>query len=127
MTWIKRLFVFGITLIGVYTLFVTVMVMSPSISDYFDRTDFESSAWINWDDTESTQKMRWNMINDLTNNYKLIGMQKDEVKKLLGTPSSEYKNKISYYLGMTGRGINTGSLSLKFKDDIVINYNVHQG
>ena len=103
------------------------MVLRPHISDYFDRTDFESSTWIKWEETEATQKLRWNMIDDLTNNYKLIGKTKEEIKALLGEPESEYVDEISYYLGLTGHGINTGSLSFSFENGIVISYHVWQG
>jgi hypothetical protein len=127
MIWIKRIIVLLISTIVIYILSITFFVLSPDIDDFFNRTDFDSEVWVNWVETESNLKDRWNMIHDLTEKYKLKGMQKEEIKKLLGTPSSEYENEISYYLGMTGHGINTGSLNLKFKNGIVIDYNVHQG
>ena len=101
--------------------------MSPSISDFFERTEFDSHVWINWEDTESTQKDRWNMIHDLTKNYELKGKTKIDVKKLLGEPLSESENEMRYYLGLTGFGINTGSLTLNFDNGKVISFNVWQG
>jgi len=127
MTWVKRIWFFGIILIGLYISFVAFMVLRPDILDYFDRSEFERSAWIKWEDNEFTQKLRWNMIDDLTKNYELIGKTKEEIIKLLGEPESEYDNEISYYLGLTGHGINTGSLLFSFENGIVISYRVRQG
>ena len=55
-------------------------------------------------------------------------MKKTEIEKLLGKPDSETNSDFSYYLGMTGKGINTGSLKITFNEnEIVENINVHQG
>lgn len=55
-------------------------------------------------------------------------MKKVEIEKLLGKPDSETNSEYSYYLGMTGTGINTGSLTITFNEnEIVEKINVHQG
>lgn len=95
--------------------------------DYLDRTDFDSSTWSEWEDTESTYGVRWNMVYDLTNNYDLIGKTRSEIMQLLGPPCEWDKNEMRYYLGLTGHGINTGSLSLKLKNDKVIDIHIWQG
>lgn len=110
-----------------YILVVVSFVFKPDINDYFNRTKFNSTEWINWEDTESTFGLRWNMTHDLIKNYNLKGKTKEEIKALLGNPSSEYKNEMSYFLGLTGHGINTGSLTLKFENEKVIEVKIWQG
>lgn len=127
MTWIKRILIVIGTSIVVYVLSITFIVLSPTLSDYFNRTDFDSQTWIEWKETESTLKVRWNMTHDLTNNYNLVGKNVSDLKKLLGIPSVENNNEIVYYLGMTGNGINTGALTFKILDGVVIGYKIWQG
>tara|TARA_R110002020_G_scaffold47905_5_gene136858 strand:- start:30 stop:233 length:204 start_codon:yes stop_codon:yes gene_type:complete len=67
------------------------------------------------------------MTHDLTNNYNLIGKKVSDLKKILGKPSTENNNEIGYYLGMTGHGINTGSLTFKIVDGVVVGYKIRQG
>ncbi len=127
MIWLKRiLIVFG-TVIITYILAVTFFFFSPTISDYFNRTDFDSQIWIEWQETEATLKTRWNMVHDLTENHELIGKNVTDLKNMLGEPSSESKHEIRYYLGMTGFGIDTGSLAFTIKDGIVTDFKVWQG
>ena len=90
---------------------------------------FDSDKWKNSDlNTEENWDLRWNMMNDLRKNHELVGMKKAEIEKLLGKPDSETNSEYSYYLGMTGTGINTGSLTITFNESgIVEKINVHQG
>jgi len=67
------------------------------------------------------------MINDLNKNYELIGMKISEVEELLGKPDSENKEFVSYYLGMSGHGIDTGTLFLEIKNGIVVELEVWHG
>lgn len=68
------------------------------------------------------------MMNDLRNQYNIIGMNKTEVIKLLGIPESKTDTEYSYYLGYSKRGINTGSLILTFDEhNKVTKICVHQG
>ena len=97
-------------LIGVgiiYILIITFFVLKPDINDYLNKTEFNSAEWISWKETESSFGVRWNMVYNLTENHKLKGKTKDEIKILLGKPTNESKKEISYYLGMTGHSINT--------------------
>ena len=67
-------------------------------------------------------------MEDLRKNHELLGMKKAEIEKLLGKPDSQINSEFSYYLGMTGTGINTGSLTITFNEnEIVEKINVHQG
>lgn len=67
------------------------------------------------------------MMNSLRNNYQLNGMTKDEIIELLGEPESQYQNEFSYYLGMEKRGIDIGTLTIKFNEEgKVTNYKVRR-
>lgn len=73
--------------------------------------EFNSKKWKYSNlNTEENWNLRWNMMNSLRNNYELKGKTKSEIIGLLGKPDNEFRNEISYYLGYTGFGINTGTL-----------------
>ena len=87
---------------------------------------FSSYEWINGE-----WKERYRMLEDLENNYDLVGMSRDEIEELLGEYSvrsedvgSDY-NVVEYYLGFSIRedyweGIEV--LLIGFRDDIVVKY-----
>ena len=56
-------------------------------------------------------------MNDLRNNYEMIGLKKFEIEKLLGKPENKIDSEFYYYLGYTGTGINTGTLTIIFDED----------
>lgn len=101
------------------------------LNTYFYRHDipFDSYKWKNWIETESKISSRWDMRNDLILNYDLIGMNNSEVINLLGEPReySKAKSEYSYFLGMARFGIDTGSLTLKFKNGKVSEVIVWRG
>lgn len=86
------------------------------------ESTFDSEKWKNWEETESTLFLRWEMRNDLIENYNLKKLSKKDVIKLLGEPENESKDNFRYNLGPTGKGINYGTLILKFENDTVKNY-----
>lgn len=90
---------------------------------------FDSYKWKNSNlNIEENQDLRWNMMNDLRKKHKLVGMNKSEIEKLLGKFDSENRIYCSYYLGFTGTGINTGTLTLTFdKNNVVTSISVTQG
>lgn len=67
------------------------------------------------------------MRNDLIENYNLKKLSKKDVIKLLGEPENESKDNFRYNLGPTGKGINYGTLIIKFENDTVKNYEIHNG
>ena len=74
---------------------------------------FDSNKWKNSNlNSEENASLRWDMMNDLRNKHELIGKSKTEIYKLLGNPDFELKNEMSYYLGYSRQGINTGNLTL---------------
>jgi len=91
---------------------------------------FESQKWktakIN---SEENWSLRWDMMNDLRNDYQLIGMSKNEIIKLLGEPDnkSESFSQFRYSLGYAHFGIDTGTLIIEFEKDSAKNYIVTRG
>ena len=106
--------------------FITIVF---SLKGRISYVQFDSAKWKNWTPSlESEWSLRWDMMNSLRNNYKLKGMNKTEVVKSLGKPTSRSDDKFIYSLGYTGRGINTGSLTIKFNNNHkVFEYSVWQG
>lgn len=90
---------------------------------------FDSDKWKNSDlNAEENWDLRWKMMNDLRKNHTLLGMKKNDVIELLGKPDSETNSAFNYYLGMTGRGINTGNLTLTFNGKATVEkVTVNQG
>lgn len=126
-----RIFKFFIGLIGFgvvgYLGFVAFIVFSPDIENYRNRTEFSSELWKNWQETETTSSLRWDMTHSLTQNYELIGKSTDEIIELLGTPLRQSNRNMSYYLGMSRHGIDTGTLTLKLENDMVLSYDILHG
>ncbi|WP_291097921.1 MULTISPECIES: hypothetical protein [unclassified Empedobacter] len=90
---------------------------------------FNSERWKTENiDSEENWNLRWSMMNDLRNNNKLEGQTKKEIIELLGKPETETQNEFYYYLGYSGKGINTGTLIITFnKNNKVIKVNVTEG
>ena len=110
-------------------IFGAIILIGFALKGNITHDQFDSEKWktaklhveINW-------SIRWDMMNSLRNNYKLKGMTKAEITELLGKPDSETKSDFGYYLGYSKRGINTGSLTIKFNEKgIVTNFSVWQG
>ena len=114
----------GILVAG-YILFVMVLVFTPDIREYFNRAEFDSEKWKSWEKSESEMALRWDMMSDLSSDYKLVGMTEEEIVNLLGDPDDLGKDYYSYYLGLLG--IDTGTLILTFKDGIVLKYEKYRG
>lgn len=102
-------------------------VFSPYVYNYFHRVEFDSEKWQNWNETIEESSLRWHMIHDLENDYELVGKTRLEIIDLLGKPDYESENEIRYYLGMSGHGIDTGTLILILENDNVIDYDVWRG
>lgn len=126
----RLLKIIGLTLgigAGLYSLFVIYLVASPDLTNYFSRNNFNAEKWKNWEESEDTMSLRWDMINDLQDNYKLDGMTEEEIIELLGEPGSKSNVEWTYYLGMARRGIDTGTLSLVFENGKVKSHEVWRG
>ena len=116
----------GILIAG-YFILAMVTTPSPVVGDYFNRKEFNSERWKSWEESEAEPSLRWKMVHDLRNKHEIIGKTRLEIKELLGEPERETENKIRYYLGMSGHGVDTGSLILKMKEDRVVDIHVWHG
>jgi hypothetical protein len=127
---VRVLKIIGLTLgigAGLYLLFVLFIVVSPSIDNYFSRTDFDSDKWKSWTMTEDEMTLRWDMTHDLQEEHQLDGMTEEQIIELLGQPGSKSDIEWTYDLGMARSGIDTGTLSLTFENGKVKTHNVRQG
>ncbi|MGM1057469.1 MAG: hypothetical protein ACQEWG_16405 [Bacteroidota bacterium] len=114
----------GIVFVG-YVLWVGIMVFSPIVRDFANRTEFDSEKWKNWEESEMELTLRWDMVSDLTSDYDLKGMSVKKVEELMGKPDQEYKDGYAYYLGLLG--IDTSRLFLTVKNGVVTDYKVSRG
>jgi len=116
----------GVVIIGLLVLLGST-IFSTEISNYFNRTEFDSEEWKNWEESENEPSLRWNMVNDLRKKHELIGMNTKEVIELLGEPNSLNKKYMSYHLGMSGHMIDTGTLFLELENGIVVKIKLWHG
>ena len=91
------------------------------------QKEFDSNEWKGWVETESTIDTRWLMHKDLLKNHELKGVSKDSILNLLGKPNSETNTKYYYQLGVTGKGINTGTMTIKFEKNLVVEVKITNG
>ena len=104
----------------------SIIINGCAKNEPLEPIPFSSYEWINGE-----WKERYRMLEDLENNYDLVGMSRDEIEELLGEYSvrsedvgSDY-NVVEYYLGFSIRedyweGIEV--LLIGFRDDIVVKY-----
>lgn len=106
--------------------FISIFFLRGKISG----EKFESQKWRTTNmNSEENWSLRWDMMNDLRNDYQLIGMSKNEIIKLLGEPDnkSESYSKFRYSLGYAHFGVDTGTLIIEFEKDSVKKYLVTRG
>jgi hypothetical protein len=110
-------------------IFVILLVCGFTLSGKFTHENFDSKKWKHANlNSEENISLRWDMMNNLRNNYNLIGKTKLGIIRLLGNSEGNIENEMTYYLGYSKTGINTGKLTLTLdKKGIVINVNVWQG
>ena len=108
-------------IIAILTIIVLGFV-SMNHSKY--KKSFDSNKWKEWVESEEDFNLRWQMTGSLTFKYKLKGMNKEEIKTLLGEPTTESFDHWSYNLGPSGNGINYGSFKIEFKENEVTKYKV---
>ena len=116
----------NIFLIFIVAILVCGLVLRGKVSG----EKFDSQKWKNSNlNLEENMTLRWDMMNSLRNNYKLIGMSKNEITNLLGKPDNNFsiEKDFRYYLGYSKTGINTGSLTITFENGIVTEIDVWQG
>ena len=102
---------------------VTILLTNCSESK---QVTFDSQQWKSWEESEDIPSLRWYMTEDLLENERLNGMTEERIIKLLGPPEGKYANEWNYFLGHTGRGIDTGTLFIRFNDQLVIGVRVSE-
>src|SRR5688500_7909320 len=90
-----------ITVVGLgalaYALFALSFTFRADITNYFNRTEFNSKRWKTWQESEGEMALRLNMVHDLQDKYKLEGMTVKQIVELLGEPDRKSRNEFSYY------------------------------
>jgi hypothetical protein len=110
--------------------FISIIVCGLVLRGNISCEKFDSEKWKTADmSSEMNWSLRWDMMNSLRYNHKLIGMSKMEIFNLLGKPDENFTNEktFRYYLGYSHHGINTGSLIIIFENDIVKSFSVLEG
>ena len=114
----------------IFIVLISIIVCGIGLRGKLSGEKFDSQKWkITKMNSEDDFSLRWNMMNSLRNNYKLIGMSKNEIINLLGKPDENFTTEktFRYYLGSSYNGINTGSLIIDFENGIVKRFQVWQG
>jgi hypothetical protein len=109
---------------------LSVIICGIGLRGKISGEKFDSHKWKTTKlENENDFSLRWDMMNSLRNNYKLVGMSKSEIIKLLGKPDSSFSTPktFRYFLGYAHSGIDTGSLIIEFKNESVENYIVTKG
>lgn len=109
---------------------LSVIICGIGLRGKISGEKFDSYKWKTTKlENENDFSLRWDMMNSLRNNYKLVGMSKSEIIKLLGKPDSSFSTPktFRYFLGYAHSGIDTGSLIIEFKNESVENYLVTKG
>ena len=112
------------------TLLIAILIISALLlRGKIPHETFNSELWKTANlNSENNWSLRWDMMNDLRNNHKLVGMTKKEIINLLGDPGDTTSSEFRYYLGYSKTGINTGSLIVTFNNkNIVTEIKVWQG
>lgn len=111
-----------------FLIFGAIILIGFALKGNIIHEQFESEKWKNWTESEAELSLRWDMMNSLRKKHELKGKAKSEIIALLGKPENESKSDFRYYLGMAKRGIDTGSLVIKFdENDLVTEFYVWHG
>ena len=98
---------------------------------------FVLMLFLYWSDQHSFTQTKWRedieirslIVDDLLNDYELIGMTKQEIEDLLGKNNNDYgyfnrENRYVYCLGGARTIIDSEWLLIDFEGDLVINYEI---
>lgn len=103
------IFLTPITYVGIFLIWVYTV-------SYYPNKEFDKELWLKMEDK------RYELVNDLIKNEKLIGKNKIEVIELLGDDYNEIENSINYYIGYEPSilGIDPSILIVEFENNIVV-------
>jgi len=105
-------------------LFMVIPILILLLTSCSD-IDFDSEKWKNWEEKESIMHMRWDMVNDLIAKYLHKGMTVDEVENLIGKGTlNTIQNELiaRYNLGPCRRGIDYGTLEIRFNEGKITSF-----
>jgi len=110
-------------------IFGVIILIGFLLKGNITHEKFDSEKWKNWNETELTASIRWDMMNSLRNTHELKGKTKTEITELLGEPDKGNSDLgYRYFLGMAKHGIDTGRLVIKFdENDLVTDFYVWHG
>nr|WP_315131049.1 hypothetical protein [uncultured Flavobacterium sp.] len=114
----------------IFIILISIIVCGIGLRGKISGEKFDSQKWKTTKmNSEDDFSLRWDMMNSLRNNYKLIGMSKNEIINLLGKPDENFTTEktFRYYLGASHSGIDTGSLIIDFENGFVKNFQVWKG
>ena len=114
----------------IFIVLIAIMSFRIVLSDGVFGKQFDAQKWKTAKmNSEDESSMRWDMMNSLRDNYKLVGMSKKQIINLLGKPDERFttENTFRYYLGYSHSGIDEGSLIIEFENGVVKSFQVWEG
>lgn len=79
---------------------------------------FNTNRWMAYDRVDGRDESRQQMLGDLTGRHLKVGMLRDEVRRLLGPPDTEFgRNRWRYDLGRSAFGVDFDYLVIDFGRD----------
>ncbi|WP_008637268.1 hypothetical protein [Bizionia argentinensis] len=119
---LRKALKYGFLIIGM------IILIGFALKGNITHERFNSEKWKNWTESETEWSLRWDMMNSLRKTHELNGKTQTQIIELLGEPESKTNSEFRYYLGYSKRGINTGSLTIKFSENRkVTDFSVWQG
>lgn len=88
-----------IALVAAPVVYVGIMLLIIAAMTSYPHRDFEKAAW------DADLEKRYELADDLVDNERLIGLDRDQVVALLGEPSDASPGRINYYLGFSPRSL----------------------
>lgn len=104
--WLSTAVVTPVVYVGLFFIWFT-------FATYYPERRFDKEAW------SVNIETRYEYADDLVDNDKLIGLDKREIKEMLGEPEYENENSMTYYIGFSPRhliGIDPDYLEINFRD-----------
>lgn len=82
---------------------------------FVEPTKFDSEEWKKWSTgPQYDMSLRWDMMNNLRDNYDLNQKPRKDLVELLGEPDSINSGNYVYILGMAKHGVEEGYLIIEF-------------
>ena len=104
-----------------------LVLITCTVFSCVEDKKFDSAEWKLWTESEGSPNLRWKMRESLLNDYNLKGYDKQKIIELLGKPNNEMGSEYHYSLGSAESGIDTGTMVIKFENDVVISVDVMRG